>query len=143
MTTSIEAIPTDAVEQTVALVFQTFLEQEVYPLGHGELEDGELTGSVLINGDATWSILLEAAWPVATRLAGRFLSQDPELVPLDDVRDALGEITNMIAGNFKSAFVPGARLSVPPLVTDGPAGTAGGQCFACEDGVFRVSLVSA
>ena len=142
MTTCTEAIPADAVEQTVSLVFQTFLEQEAYPLGPGLLDESELTGCVTMTADRIWSLYLEASLPVARRLAGRFLAQDPEVIVPEDVRDAIGEITNMIAGNFKSAFVPGAKLSVPPLVTDGASSLAGGQCFACDDGVFRVTLLA-
>lgn len=143
MPTSTEAIPADAVEQTVSLVFQTSLEQEAYPLGPGLLEDSELTGCVGIQSDQGWNLRVEASLPVVRRLASRILGQDPDVIVPEDVSDALGEITNMIAGNFKSAFVPGAKLSVPPLVTPGPSGIDDGQCFACDDGVFRVSLVAA
>ena len=139
--TSTEAIPANAVEQTVSLVFQTFLEQEAYPLGPGTLEESEVTGCVTITADLRWGLYLEASLPVARRLAGRFLAQDPDVIVPEDVKDAVGEITNMIAGNIKSAFVPGAKLSVPPLVTAGASTVEGGQCFACDDGVFRVTLV--
>jgi CheY-specific phosphatase CheX len=36
----------------------------------------------------------------------------------DDVRDVMGELANMIAGNLKCTLAPGIRISVPS-VTDG------------------------
>jgi CheY-specific phosphatase CheX len=36
----------------------------------------------------------------------------------NDVRDVMGELANMIAGNLNSAFAPGIRVSIPS-VTDG------------------------
>ena len=37
-------------------------------------------------------------------------------VSLDDVRDALGEITNMIGGNVKALLPTPSRLSLPTVV---------------------------
>jgi CheY-specific phosphatase CheX len=139
------ALPADAVEQTVALVFQTFLEQEAFPVDAASFEpaDQRLTGCVRIQGNARAMILLEANLPVARRLAARFLQADAGEVLEADARDAFGEVTNMIAGNFKSAFFPGAQLDVPPLVVENDEPLGDGQCFVCEDGMFRVALVAA
>lgn len=139
------ALPADAVEQTVALVFQTFLEQEVFPIDAGCFEPAadRLTGCVRVQGaEVRAMILLEANRPVARRLAARFLQADAESIADVDTRDAFGEVTNMIAGNFKSAFFPGSRLDVPPLVVENDQPLGDGQCFVCEDGMFRVALVA-
>jgi CheY-specific phosphatase CheX len=142
-TTNLEAIPVDAIEQTVALVFQTFLDQEAVPVGSADFEpDHRLTGCVRIKGSTRAMMLLEANLPVARRLAARFLGSDPETIAEEDARDAFGEVTNMIAGNFKSAFFPGSTLDVPPLVVENDMPLGEGQCFICEDGMFRVALVA-
>jgi hypothetical protein len=140
------ALPADAVEQTVSLVFQTFLGQEAYVVGATDFEaDERLTGCVRVHlpEGGRVMILLEANAQVARQLALRF-AEAPEGGELaeSDVRDAFGEITNMIAGNFKSAFYPGSRLDVPPVVVENETPLGDGQCFVCEDGMFRVALVA-
>jgi chemotaxis protein CheX len=71
----------------------------------------------------------------------------PESVD-DDVRDVMGELANMVAGNLKCTFAPGIRLSIP-TVTDGSdynVRICGGRlvcetAFGTEDGPVWVTLL--
>jgi len=138
-------LPTDALEQTAALVFQTFLAQEVFPAPAADGNSSpELTGRVDFQGPASGALLLAVEETVARRWAARFLALPAEEIGAEDVADALGEITNMIAGNFKSAFLPGAQLLAPARCQSGPANAAlEWEHFLSEDGPCRLALVPA
>ena len=49
----------------------------------------------------------------ACRFAGSFLGMPPPDVVTGEVRDVLGEVANMIAGNLKCTLQPGLRISLP------------------------------
>ncbi len=48
--------------------------------------------------------------------AGLILSTDPSDTVDDDVRDALGELANVIGGNMKCGMSTSAHLSMPTVV---------------------------
>jgi chemotaxis protein CheX len=70
---------------------------------------------------------------------------EPEAVTLDETRDALGELTNMMGGNLK-ALLPGpSRLSLPTVVEEsGPGVDPLGNlpinqiAFECDGELLRV-----
>lgn len=71
-------------------------------------------------------------------------------VSLDDARDGLGEMTNVIAGNLKPVLPPGVGLSIPSVVqgSDYSLRIWGGNlfetlCFDGGSGPFRITLVEA
>jgi CheY-specific phosphatase CheX len=66
----------------------------------------------------------------------------------DDVRDALGELANMLAGNLKSVLPGGAVLSMPSVIegSDYSLQICGHLSiervpFWCVDDIFGVSFV--
>jgi CheY-specific phosphatase CheX len=73
--------------------------------------------------------------------------QTNEPLTLDEVRDALGEFTNMIAGNVKALFPGPSRISLPAVaagsdyrfdVVDGSALTT--VSFSSDGQPLRVTL---
>jgi chemotaxis protein CheX len=81
---------------------------------------------------------------------GRLLGIEPPEEFNDDVRDAVGELANMIAGNLKPLLPPGVALSMPTLVegTDYALRILGGNlagmlAFYSPGGVFWVTLIEA
>jgi len=63
-----------------------------------------VTACVFLEGDWNGAVTLECTRDQACEFAGRFLQMDPPDTMDDDVRDALGELANMIGGNIKSAM---------------------------------------
>ncbi len=80
-------------------------------------------------------------------LAARLLPLPPPLA-LEDVRDAPGEMANVIAGNLKPLLPPGVGLSMPSVVQgdDYRLGVCGGTLterlnLEDESGEFRITLI--
>jgi chemotaxis protein CheX len=69
--------------------------------------------SVAIHGDWAGTVTLEMSPETAETAARTMLHLDT--VEPDDVRDALGELVNMIGGNIKSLLPPGSTLGLPSV----------------------------
>jgi chemotaxis protein CheX len=76
----------------------------------------KVSAAVGITGDWNGAVLLECATGTACLLAGAMLGFDvPEDVN-EDVRDVIGEITNMVAGNFKNTLPGNSVLTLPCII---------------------------
>jgi len=108
-------------ETVIASVFGTMMGLAVRP-SHEPCPgpDGMLTAAVYLTGEWVGAACVHVEPKQACAFAGCFLGMpSPEAVS-DDVRDVMGELANMIAGNLKCMLAPGLRVSVPS-VTDGGA----------------------
>jgi chemotaxis protein CheX len=143
-------VTAEMVGQIVESVFITMMNLEVFPGQEPWAPSSDqLTSAVHLSGEWNGAVLLECNRWQACRFAGRFLSMDPPESVNDDVRDVLGELTNMIGGNMKSAVTTGLTLSMP-CVTDGSdygLRVCGSEVqdrlgFECVDGPFWVTLLA-
>lgn len=136
-------------EQVVADIFQTMLGLEVeatqviWPP-----EEPVINATVHYAGPWKGALLLECTAEQALFFTARLMAT--ELPPFinEDVRDALGELANMIAGNLKPLLPRGVALSMPTLVegTDYAVRVLGGNlagmvAFRCCVGTFWVTLI--
>lgn len=102
-------------------VFQTMLGVS---LSRGEiyLKDGvqaphEVSGIIGLSGKAKGTVVLSFCRDAALKAAGLMLGETPEEVD-PDVTDAVGELTNMVAGNAKAQLEHLAMsLSLPSVIT--------------------------
>jgi chemotaxis protein CheX len=110
----------ETVTEIVESIFGTMMDLEVSasetPWLPGE---DRLTSCVYIEGEWNGAVLLECNREQACRFAGQLLSMDPPAEVDDDVRDALGELANMIGGNLKSTMAVKACLSMPSVIDGG------------------------
>jgi chemotaxis protein CheX len=85
-------------------------------------EDGlDITGMVGLAGQLCGVLTVRCTAKSAAHMASRMLGTDPDKAG-PEVWDALGEICNMVAGNFKnkiSGLGDGCMLSVPTVITGG------------------------
>lgn len=78
--------------------------------------DTSVTGVVQIAGGWEGTVLLVCTGELARKAAAAMLAMEPGELGAEELRDALGEMVNMVAGNIK-ALVPGAtHLSLPTVV---------------------------
>jgi chemotaxis protein CheX len=110
---------------------------------------GRLTSFVQLTGDWNGTVIFECTKRQACQFSGRMLAMDPPEAVDDDVRDMLGELANMIAGNLKSGMAPGVRLSMPTVMdgSDYDLRVCGSQVqdkltFECAEGHFVVTVLS-
>jgi len=106
-----------------------------------------LTAAVYYAGAWKGAVLVECTAEQAGNWAARLMSLTPPIEP-NDAHDALGELTNVIAGNLKPLLPPGVGVSIPSVVqgTDYSLRILGGNCFESvyfedDGGPFRVTLV--
>ena len=118
-------MPTDAtvnayranVVQVVDMVFQTMLglKVEPYPM-HWVRPPDMVTAAVYFAGAWRGAVLLECTRGQAQKFAQLLMSIGiPESID-DNVRDTLGELANMVAGNLKSVLPGGVVLSMPSVI---------------------------
>jgi chemotaxis protein CheX len=109
-----------------------------------------LTAAVYLTGEWTGAACIHVEPEQACGFTGRFLEMPTPGAVGDDVRDVIGELANMIAGNLKCTLAPGVRVSLPS-VSDG-TGQALRVCgshvvcrasFHTDDGPFWISLINA
>jgi len=103
--------------QIVVSVFQTMLQLEMAPSETPWSSSSDaLTAAIYFAGTWKGAVLLECTLPQAFEFTHRLMSIDPPASINDDVRDALGELANMLAGNLKSVLPHGIGLSMPSVV---------------------------
>jgi chemotaxis protein CheX len=121
------------------------------PTGTGALPSGRtVDGIVAISGDFQGAVIVQMSEALARRVATIMFSLGDATPTLEDVQDAVGEITNMTGGNLK-ALMPGTCHLALPAVIDGidyriripTARVLTRVLFECEGHPVVVSLVAA
>lgn len=112
----------DAEELTKAVqqVFSSLLGLELTD-GDGKLPpdfppERKVSAAVCINGDWNGAVVLECGTGTACHLAGAMLGSSAPGEIDDDVKDVIGEITNMVAGTFKNSLPGDSILTLPCFI---------------------------
>jgi chemotaxis protein CheX len=106
-----------------------------------------IVGTVRLRG--TWNGVVALACPMelARQAAAIMFAVEPGAITEEQARDALGELTNMVAGNLKS-LLPGPTSLELPTVLEEPAGAGSvtgsrpwlQAAFECAHGPFSVNV---
>ena len=101
----------------VDMVFTTMLglQVEPYPM-HWVRPPDMFTAAVYFAGEWRGAVLLECTRAQARTFAQLLMAIAPSAMTDEDVRDALGELANMLAGNLKSVLPSGVVLSMPSVI---------------------------
>lgn len=89
--------------------------RDVAPLTQSTRERS-LTGCVQLAGAWEGSVFLYCSEALAGEVAATMFGTSPETLRNGDVEDALGELTNMVAGNLKIVLPRPCQLSLPAVV---------------------------
>ena len=101
----------------VDMVFATMLGLKVEPYPMPWVRPTEMvTAAVYFAGEWRGAVLLECTRRQARTFAQLLMPIDPAAMTDEDVRDALGELANMLAGNLKSVLPSGVVLSMPSVI---------------------------
>ncbi len=139
-----------AASDVVREVFSTMLRIDAQPLADitPVPADHPVVGCIHFAGPWKGALLLGCGPQQAAAFAAALVGIEAPDEVNDDVRDAIGEITNMIAGNLKSMFPSGTQLSAHSVV-EGKSFTlkvCGGNeamqlGFDSDRGPFSITLV--
>jgi len=89
------------------------------PLEPAPDKDLDITAMVGLAGELCGVITIRCSSHSAALMAARLLGTEPDQVS-HEMWDAIGEICNMVAGNFKSKIAGlGCMLSIPTVITGG------------------------
>ena len=107
--------------QIVQSIWMSILDLEIRldSSADGRLREGtgrSLTGCVQLTGDFEGAALLDCTGELARRVAAVMFEEQPDALSIAEVQDALGELTNMVAGNIKPLLSGSSRLSLPSVV---------------------------
>ncbi len=80
--------------------------------------EGLMTGTVQISGGFAGAVHLMCSRPAVRAAAARMFSVPEAELTNEDLRDALGELTNMVGGNIKT-LLPGSEFISLPTVIEG------------------------
>ena len=99
-------------------VFQTMLSLDIWldDTASSDLPVEVATAAVYFAGEWKGAVLIECTTSQAFDFTARLFSSAPPTSMNDDVRDALGELANMVAGNLKSVLPGGVGISMPSVV---------------------------
>lgn len=111
-----DALLDRSVRETWAAMFGLEVEGLDAPIAHAERQSC-LTAMIQISGDWTGAVLIDFEPPLAKGLTATVLERAPDVVLMDHMRDALGEVVNIVGGYIKQGLPPDAVLSLPTLVT--------------------------
>jgi chemotaxis protein CheX len=129
----------ESIAGIVTTVFQTVLSLDAEVEGTpGLIRRGDdWTGYIQITGDWQGVLTLRCPRDLALEVAAIMFARDRDDVSPRLVRDALGELLNMVAGNIK-ALVPGQehRAATPTVVE----GEATGPSIAASEFVGEVGF---
>jgi chemotaxis protein CheX len=129
-------------------VFETMLRVPITAASSGrKCFEAPLTAAVYYAGSWKGALVVECSTEQASRWASRLMSLTPPILA-DDVRDGLGELTNMIAGNVKPLLASGLGISIPSVVEGNNhklriVGACQSEALDFEDegGPFRITLL--
>jgi CheY-specific phosphatase CheX len=74
--------------------------------------------SVVFSGTSEGSLTLATGEPLATKIASMMFECEIDAVSYDDIKDSIGELVNILAGNMKTQLFKNCDLS-RPLVMQG------------------------
>jgi chemotaxis protein CheX len=133
----------------VQSVFQAMMDLEATPSqAPWKQAPDTVTSAVHFAGVWRGAVLVECDGLQACQFAARFMGIDMPASIDDDVRDVMGELANMVAGNLKSLLPPGVDLSMPSVVEGSDytmrvcgIGAVERMVFSSGAGIFRVTLI--
>jgi len=100
-------------------IWSSILAMDVFERdGGAELPSGAtLAGCVHLAGEPPAAVVIECTDSVARHAAATMFAMDPALLTAADIRDAVGELANMAAGNLKASLPDPYQLSTPTVIS--------------------------
>jgi chemotaxis protein CheX len=92
------------------------LELSALPEIPGEDAEPASTACILISGDWEGAVMLQSRTGAARAFVAKMFESAPDDLTPDDFDDGLGELANLVGGNFKNQIGGVCALSLPTVV---------------------------
>ncbi len=110
-------IGTQEIHEVVSSIWTSLLGMQIDPATSADPPaERYYTGRVTIRGGWNGTVVVRCAQGLARRVAAAMFEIDPASVTVDDMRDAIGEVTNIAAGNLKALMPDMCSLGLPAVV---------------------------
>ncbi len=121
------------IEEITGMIWQSLFDLPLERVSDAQPEgEPAVTGFISIDGAWSGAVMVRCPITLATTLTASMF-QAASAPTFDDVRDALGELTNMVAGNVKALLPSPCNLSLPAVAlgTDYALSVLGTTTVAC------------
>jgi chemotaxis protein CheX len=88
--------------------------------GGGGTEGGEMSATITIAGEWNGTCCLTCSGPAARHAAMVMFGMTEDEITDEEVRDAIGELINVVGGNLKGVLPGPTELSLPTVHADMP-----------------------
>lgn len=107
--------------ETVTFVWDTFVGTDIYEGPPAELEQPH-SAAISIGGPWTSTIIVSMGEELVRRYTSALLEIDADQLSSEDIRDALGELVNVVGGNIKGLLDDDGQstLSLPVVSRETP-----------------------
>ena len=103
------------IQEITGMIWESLIDLPLERVGDAQPDDGPgVTGFVSIDGAWNGAVLVRCPIGLATTLTAAMF-QSATAPTFEDVSDALGELTNMVAGNVKALLPSPCSLSLPAV----------------------------
>lgn len=129
-------------------VWMSFLDMSLEPAAAGAMAvsgQTSIVGAVTVSDGWRGMVVVECSPALAVRMAAAMFGRSPAEIGEEEIRDSLGEMTNMVGGNVKSLLPAPSHLSLPRVVQSVWPTLPDGSALVCQvpflaDGVDPVSI---
>lgn len=138
------SISTEQVHEITSEVWSSILGEEAKPAtGESRLDGEQLTAAVRIEGAWSGVVSLHCPKQLGLHIAATMFELDQDSVSEDELRDAVGEIANLVGGKIKNILPGPTTLGTPEFVAVAPEGTAVHDLgYRASGNEFRVRVVT-
>ncbi len=125
------AVDSSTMNQIVLNVFAEMFGLETSDERGESIAEGaeRYVASIQISGVSDQRLILEAPMESANLIAETMFGADEGTLDQDEVRDAIGEVVNMIGGNVKGTYEGESQLSIPQVISADRAQSSIGNCL--------------
>ena len=110
----------EGLNQVIEIIWSSVLGMDIEEIEKDslEIEKGTvfLTGSVEFTGGWEGAVSIHCSMALASTISATMFGSDPENVSSDEVKDSLGELANIAAGNIKPLLPATCSLTMPSVI---------------------------
>ena len=112
--------------ETVSFVWQTFVGTDICEGGQADFATPH-SAAISIGGPWTATIIVSIGEDLVRRYAAGLFDMEIDELTADDIRDALGELVNVVGGNIKGLLDDDGHSTLSLPIVSGPAPLVAGS----------------